>query len=117
MVENNQQDIVYRNGFILIYNYMEFISSLLSLFWNKEEDEYITISGIQREGQRLNDEKIEAKKQNDLDSIFEIDTVLDIIKNEEEALDYNLSRRDTINDALSFWPEILLPAPSYIKLF
>ncbi len=28
-------------------------------YYNKEEDEYITISGIQRKGQRLNDEKIE----------------------------------------------------------
>jgi hypothetical protein len=65
----------------------------------------------------LKEEKIEAKKQNDLDSIFEIDIVLDIIKKEEDTLHLNLNNKQSINDALTFWPEILLPAPNFIKLF
>ena len=104
----NIPEILYANFSLPGQPYMDKVRNKLKEF---------VLSRSNEAKQLLNDEKIEAKKQNDLDSIFEIDTVLDIIKNEEEALDYNLSQRDTINDALSFWPEILLPAPSYIKLF
>ena len=65
----------------------------------------------------LNNEKQEAVKVADTDSIFEINTVLDIIQNEEINIDNNLKNRDTVNEVLGFWPDILLPAPSYIKIF
>ena len=65
----------------------------------------------------LNNEKKEAEKVADADSIFEINTVLDIIGNEEINIDINLKDRNTVNEVLSFWPDILLPAPPYIKIF
>jgi hypothetical protein len=65
----------------------------------------------------LNNEKQEAEKVADTDSIFEINTVLDIIQNEEINIDNNLKNRDTVNEVLGFWPDILLPAPPYIKIF
>jgi len=65
----------------------------------------------------LNNEKQEAEKVADTDSIFEINTVLDIIRNEEINIDNNLKSRNTVNEVLGFWPDILLPAPPYIKIF
>ena len=65
----------------------------------------------------LNNEKQEAEKVADTDSIFEINTVLDIIQNEEINIDINLKDRNTVNEVLGFWPDILLPAPPYIKIF
>lgn len=104
----NIPEILYANFSLSGQSYMSKVRDKLK--------EFIIIRSNEAK-QLLDDEKKEAKKLNDLDSIFEIDTVLDIIKKEEDALDYNLSTRDTINDVLSFWPEILLPAPNYIKLF
>jgi len=66
--------------------------------------------------QILNDELKSASEVSDDDSIFEINTVLDMFNKEMNSLDDILIKRNTVNSLLSYWPELLFPAPKYVKI-
>jgi hypothetical protein len=66
--------------------------------------------------QILNDELKSASEVSDDDSIFEINTVLDMFNKEMNSLDDILIKRNTVNSLLSYWPELLFPAPEYVKI-
>lgn len=64
----------------------------------------------------LTEEKAAAKQSQDEDSVFEISVVEEILDKEVNTLDSTLDAKKTINSLLSYWPEILFPAPSYVKI-
>lgn len=66
--------------------------------------------------QILNDELKSANETSDNDSIFEINTVIDMFNKEMNSLDEILIKKNTVNLLLSYWPELLFPAPEYVKI-
>lgn len=64
----------------------------------------------------LQEEKIAAQQSNDTDSVFEISVVEDLLDKEVATLDNTLIQKKSINSLLSYWPEILFPAPNYVKI-
>jgi len=64
----------------------------------------------------LSEEKTAAQQNNDNDSVFEITVVEELLDKEVATLDNTLIQKKTINSLLSYWPEILFPAPSYVKI-
>ena len=66
--------------------------------------------------QVLNEEINTAKANNDNDSLFEINTVLEMFNREIKDLDNVLNSKVTVNSLLAYWPELLFPAPEYVKI-